>query len=78
MVEAATKTVVVADGSKLGHISVAKIADLSQVDLLITGPSASPEVVAELVGRGLAVDVVEPDPYTEASAPAPAPTGGNT
>ena len=37
-----------------------------------------PEVVTELVGRGLAVEVVETDPYTEAPASAPAPTGGNT
>lgn len=78
MVEAARKTIVVADGSKLGQISVAKIADLSQVDLLITGPSASPEVVTELVGRGLAVEVVEPDPDPGASVTEQAPIGGTT
>ena len=62
MVAAAQRTVVVADGSKLGNISVAKIADLSDIDQLITGPSAPPEVVEELVSRGLAVEIAEPDP----------------
>ena len=61
MVAAAQRTVVVADGSKLGNISVAKIADLSDIDQLITGPSAPPEVVDELVSRGLAVEIAEPD-----------------
>lgn len=72
MVEAARTTVVVADGSKLGHISVAKIAELSQVDLLITGPSAPEEVVTELTARGLAVEIVEAEPDPEAAASASA------
>ena len=59
MVAAAQRTVVVADGSKLGNISVAKIADLSDIDQLITGPSAPPEVVAELASRGVAVEIAE-------------------
>ncbi len=62
MVAAAQRTVVVADGSKLGNISVAKIADLSDIDQLITGPSAPPGVVEELVSKGLAVEIAEPDP----------------
>ena len=61
MVAAAQRTVVVADGSKLGNISVAKVVDLSDIDQLITGPSAPPEVVAELESRGVSVEVAEPD-----------------
>lgn len=62
MVAAAQRTVVVADGSKLGNISVAKIADLSDIDQLITGPSAPPEVVGELESRGVAVEIAESEP----------------
>ena len=62
MVDAAQRTVVVADGSKLGNISVVKIADLSDIDQLITGPSAPPEVVDGLASRGVAVEVAEPEP----------------
>lgn len=62
MVSAAQRTVVVADGSKLGNISVAKVADLTDIDQLITGPSAPPELVAELAGMGVNVDIAEPEP----------------
>jgi DeoR family transcriptional regulator of aga operon len=61
MIAAAQRTVVVADGSKLGNISVAKVADLADIDQLITGPSAPPEVVEELASRGVAVEVAEPE-----------------
>lgn len=61
MVAAAQRTVVVADGSKLGNISVAKVADLAAVDQLITGPSAPPHVVDELESRGVAAEIAEPD-----------------
>lgn len=64
MVTAAQRTVVVADGSKLGNISVAKVADLGDIDQLITGPSAPPELVAELVGLGVSVEIAEPDQRT--------------
>ncbi len=62
MVAAAQRTVVVADGSKLGNISVAKVVDLSDIDQLITGPSAPPEVVADLASRGVSVEIAEPEP----------------
>lgn len=61
MVAAAQRTVIVADGSKLGNISVAKVADLSDIDQLITGLSAPPEVLDELARRGVAVEISEPE-----------------
>lgn len=61
MVAAAQRTVIIADGSKLGHISVAKVADIADIDQLITGPSAPPEVVEELASLGVAVEIAEPD-----------------
>ena len=36
MIERAQKVVVVADGSKLGQVTMAKMADIGEVDLLIT------------------------------------------
>ncbi|MDJ0791059.1 MAG: DeoR/GlpR family DNA-binding transcription regulator [Acidimicrobiia bacterium] len=50
MLRAAQRCVVVADGSKIGNISVVKIADIDAVDVLVTGSSAPPEVVSELGG----------------------------
>lgn len=76
MVAVAQRTVVVTDGSKLGNISVAKIADLADIDQLITGPSAPPDVVEELASKGLAVEIVEPDPGSSRSS-APEDNGGN-
>lgn len=61
IVAAAQRTVVVADGAKLGNISVAKVADLSDIDLVITSPSAPPEVVDDLIGRNVAVEIAEPE-----------------
>lgn len=57
MVDAAQRCVVVADGSKIGNISVVKIADLDAVDVLVTGVSAPPEALAELERRGPSVAV---------------------
>ncbi|MER7500291.1 DeoR/GlpR family DNA-binding transcription regulator [Nonomuraea pusilla] len=58
MLRAATRRVVVADSSKLGVVEMAPICALSEVDLLITGESADPGVVAALRERGLRVEVV--------------------
>lgn len=74
MIAAGQSTVVVADGSKLGNISVVKVADLADIDLVITGPSAPNEVVDELRNRGVAVEIAE----TNGAPPgAPHHNGGN-
>lgn len=57
MVEAAQRCIVVADSSKIGNISVVKIADLATVDLVITGEGAPSEALAELEKRGPRVEV---------------------
>jgi len=58
IVDAGQRCVVVADGSKIGNISVVKIADLDAVDVLLTGTSAPSEALAELENRGPSVGVV--------------------
>ena len=57
MVEATQRCVVVAEGSKLGNISVVKIADLDSVDLIVTGSSAPSEATAELAKTGAHIEV---------------------
>ncbi|MGI3779549.1 MAG: DeoR/GlpR family DNA-binding transcription regulator [Janthinobacterium lividum] len=70
MVARAQRTVVVADGSKVGRVALAQMAGLDQVAALVTDASADPEelerirsagvevVVARI--RGAAVGTVEP------------------
>jgi DeoR family transcriptional regulator of aga operon len=58
MVRASRRTVVVADGTKLGEVEVARVCPVDDVDLLVTDDSADPDVLAELSVAGLAVDVV--------------------
>ncbi len=57
MVRAATRRIVVADSSKLGVVEMAPICALTDVDLLITGESADPAIVAELRDRGLKIEI---------------------
>jgi DeoR family transcriptional regulator of aga operon len=57
MLDAAQRCVVVADSSKIGNISVVKIADIDTVDVLVTGSSAPPEALAEIANRGPLIEV---------------------
>lgn len=55
MLRAARRVIVVADGSKIGQIQVARLCDITDVDLLITGLSADAEIVEELRAQRLEV-----------------------
>ena len=55
MVGAASRAVVVADGSKLGRTHLGRIAAIDEVDELITGASADTAAIAGLRAAGLAV-----------------------
>lgn len=57
MIRAAARTVVVADGSKLGQAHLGRIAALEDVHTVLTGASAPSHEVARLRRRG--VDVVQ-------------------
>ncbi len=59
MIKAAHRVVVVAEGSKLGKISVTQVAALADIDDLITGSSAPPELVAQIGDLGVATTVAE-------------------
>lgn len=62
MVHNAQRVVVVADGSKVGRVTLAKMADLGEIDDLVTDSSADPEVLRQLADAGVAVHVVGPPP----------------
>jgi DeoR family transcriptional regulator of aga operon len=57
-VRAARRRVVLADASKIGKIALAKFADLSEIDLLITDTSADEEELSALRDKGLEIKVV--------------------
>lgn len=59
MVSHAQRVVVVADGSKVGRVTLAKMADLSQVHVLVTDTTADPDELARIVAAGVDVLVVE-------------------
>ncbi len=57
MLLAARRRVIVADGSKIGEVELAKVCDIEEVSLLITDPTADPEVVAEIAAAGCQVEL---------------------
>ncbi|MCP3974506.1 MAG: DeoR/GlpR transcriptional regulator [bacterium] len=59
MVKAAHQVVVVAEGSKLGQISVARFAQMTDIDVIITGPSAPSELVAQIADLGIVTTIAE-------------------
>lgn len=59
MLVRAQRVVVVADGSKLGRITLARIADVTEVHEVITDGSAEQEKVAELRAAGVSVTITD-------------------
>jgi DeoR/GlpR family transcriptional regulator of sugar metabolism len=57
MMLAARRPIVVADGSKLGEMEVAKVCDLAEVSMVVTDRSADPAIVAELTDAGCSVQM---------------------
>lgn len=57
MLDAAQRCVVVADGSKIGNISVVKIADIETMDVLVTDSSAPEGALGEIAGHGPVIEV---------------------
>ncbi|WP_447949084.1 DeoR/GlpR family DNA-binding transcription regulator [Microbacterium aurum] len=58
MVSKAVRTIVVADGSKIGRTALAQMATTDQVDMLITDVSADPEELDRIRAAGVEVTVV--------------------
>ncbi len=60
LVQHAERVIVVADASKIGRITSAKLADLGEVDLVVTNHNASPKEVAALQDAGVTIRLVPP------------------
>lgn len=58
MVVKARRTMVVADGSKIGHAALSRMADVSEIDTLITDDSADPDEIARLRAAGVEIVIV--------------------
>ena len=58
MLKIARRRIVLADGSKIGRIELAHLCPVDEIDMLITGESADPEVLDALRERGCEVRVV--------------------
>lgn len=59
MMRSSQRTIAVADGSKVGERSVARICSIDDLDRLITGESASDEAVRSLEDAGLEVEIAQ-------------------
>jgi len=57
ILHAARRSIVVADGSKLGEVEVAKVCDVAEVSMVITDRRADPAILAELSDVGCEVHV---------------------
>ncbi|SNS27027.1 hypothetical protein SAMN05216276_1006243 [Streptosporangium subroseum] len=59
MIGASRRRIVLAGSSKLGRTGLAPVRTLAEVDLLITGGEADPEIVANLRDDGTPVNLVD-------------------
>jgi DeoR family transcriptional regulator of aga operon len=57
-IKVAHRSVLLADSSKIGNVTLAKVADIEEIDLLISDKQADPEEIARLQERGLEVQLV--------------------
>lgn len=73
MVASAQRVIVVADGSKVGRVTLAKMADLSQINDFITDSTADPAELARIADAGVHVHVIDlAAPRASRLKPAPA------
>jgi DeoR family transcriptional regulator of aga operon len=62
LIARAQRVIVVADGSTVGHIALARVADVAAIDELITDGSAPGPALAALRDAGVAIGIVDPSP----------------
>jgi DeoR family transcriptional regulator of aga operon len=58
MVTHAGRSIVVADGTKIGRLTLAKVADMHQIDVLITDDTADRAELDRIAGLGVEVHIV--------------------
>jgi DeoR/GlpR family transcriptional regulator of sugar metabolism len=62
MIKAAQKTIVLADSCKFGRRGFAKIADMEDIDLIITDSKVSPAIVHQIEDLGIDLIIAELKP----------------
>ena len=62
LINSARMVIALADSSKLGNETFALVADLNQIDVLITDDNAAPDTLSQLRAAGLEVVVVKAAP----------------
>jgi DeoR family transcriptional regulator of aga operon len=60
MVAHAQRVIVVADGSKVGRLTLARVAGLDEVDDLVTDSTADPAELDRIAAAGVKIHVVDP------------------
>lgn len=58
MIERAQRVIVVADASKVGHVTLSKMGDLSEIDILITDAEADQDEIARIRDAGVDVHIL--------------------
>jgi DeoR/GlpR family transcriptional regulator of sugar metabolism len=59
MLASARRRVVVADGSKLGVVALARLCAVDDIDLLVTDDSADDDVLARIAERGVEIQIAQ-------------------
>jgi DeoR family transcriptional regulator of aga operon len=80
MVEHAQRVIVVADGSKIGRVTLAQMARTNEIDVLVTDTTADPAELERLRAAGVTVHLVEPRhaaPLRHGDAEPPTAEGGS-
>lgn len=57
LIASSARTVMMVDHTKFGRRALHRLADLADVDRVVVDPETSPDVLADLYGRGIRVDV---------------------
>ncbi len=58
MIERAQRVIVVVDSSKVGHVTLSKMGELSEIDVLITDAAAPPQEIARIRDAGVDVHIL--------------------
>lgn len=58
MIERAQRVIVVVDSSKVGHVTLSKMAELSEIDVLITDADAPADEIARIRDAGVDVHIM--------------------
>lgn len=59
MLQRASRIVAAVDGSKIGKVTLARMADVTDIDLVVTDESADAEEIERIRARGVQVKIIQ-------------------